>query len=182
VQHYFTKHRIAVLFISAILLLTSGCGFNLRGITQVPLELQTMLVESNDPYGPVTRSIEQQLRLNGIQIEENHSRTDIPTLSILSYSESKDTASIFRDGKTAEHQMILTVSAQVIMPGKQIYPISVAVQRTFFDNPLSALAKDAEQELIIKEMREQAAQKIVRKLLTVNNAAAGSQTAASNAQ
>lgn len=170
-QQYLIKHRIAVLFISLALFLTSGCGFNLRGVTQVPPDLQTLMLESYDPYGPLTRSIDKQLRLNGVSIEENRSRTDIPSLRILSYRENKDTASIFRDGKTAEHQLIIFVEAQVLIPGKDIYPISITVQRTFFDNPLSALAKDAEQDLIITEMREQAAQKIVRKLLTVNSAA-----------
>lgn len=171
-QHYLIKHRFAVLFISIVLFLTSGCGFNLRGLTQVPPELQTLILDSYDPYGPLTRSIDKQLRLNGIIIEENRNRTDIPSLRINHYSETKDTASIFRDGKTAEHQLLVSVEIQVLIPGKNIYPMTVTVHRTFFDNPLSALAKDAEQELIIKEMREEAAQKIVRKLLTVNNAAA----------
>lgn len=182
-QQYLTRHRLAVLFITVILMVTSGCGFNLRGKTQVPDELKTLILDSGDPYGPLTRSVDKQLRLNGINIEENRSRTDVPSLRILNYFESKDTASIFQDGKTAEHQMVITVTAQILMPGKDIYPISVTVARSFLDNPLSALAKDAEQDIIIKEMREQAAQKIVRKLLAVNNAVTEkSAVAAANAE
>lgn len=64
--------------------------------------------------------------------------------------------------------MVLTLQAQVLMPGEDIYPLSVTVFRTFFDNPLAALAKDAEQDIVRQEMREQAAQQLVRKLLTIN--------------
>jgi LPS-assembly lipoprotein len=164
------RNRILMLLLGAIVLVTSGCGFHLRGTTNVPSDLKTITLNSYDPYGPLTREIRSQLKLSDVTVVEPtvSNKKSLPELRIVGATESQATASIFQDGKTAEYQKEMTVRAQVLMPGKDIYPISVTVFRSFFDNPLAALAKDAEQDIIDKEMREQAAQQLIRKLLTVH--------------
>ncbi|WP_339414583.1 LPS assembly lipoprotein LptE [Photorhabdus cinerea] len=163
------RHRILTLLLGLAVLVTAGCGFHLRGTTQVPQELKKLQLASSDPYGPLTRSVRQQLRLNNVTILENGS-AEVPILKLISSSENKDTVSVFQDGKAAERQLILYVNAQVIMPDGSVYPLQSRVDRSFFDNPLEALAKDAENEMINQEMREQAARQLVRQLLTVHSA------------
>src|SRR5471030_1711908 len=133
-----------MLLLSAAVLVTSGCGFHLRGVTNVPDDMKTIVLDAK--------------------------RKDIPSLRILGETSGQATASIFQDGKTAEYQMQLIVNAQVLLPGKDLYPLQVKVFRSFFDNPLTALAKDNEQDIIRQEMRQQAAQQLIRKLLTVRAA------------
>ena len=188
--------KVAVL---GLAVLTAGCGFHLRGNTSVPTEFQKITFDTSDPYGPLSRSIREQLRLSGITIVDpkvdDSKTTDatttssasivdnsataakpadgsdkLPSLRIVGSSESKETVSIFKDGKTAEYQMVLNMNAQVLVRGHDLYPLTVRVYRSFFDNPLTALAKDAEQEMIRQEMRDQAAQQLVRKLLSVHAA------------
>ena len=166
------RHLIVSLFLGLAVLITAGCGYHLRGTTAVPDELKTLTLETSDPYGPLARSVREQLRLSGIHILDNTDAASetVPSLRLQGTKVSRDTASIFQDGKTAEYSMMMVLNAQVLVPNKGIYPISSTVYRSFFDNPLVALAKDSERQIIIDEMRAQAAQQLVRKLLTVHAA------------
>lgn len=163
-------HRILMLLLGAIVLITSGCGFHLRGTTNVPEELKVITLNSYDKYGPITREIRNQLRLSDVTVvpDTATNKKSLPELRIINSTQGQSTASIFQDGKTAEYQLEMTLRAQVLLPGKDVYPITVTVFRSFFDNPLAALAKDAESDIIQQEMRQQAAQQLIRKLLTVH--------------
>ncbi|RLR18431.1 LPS assembly lipoprotein LptE [Sodalis-like symbiont of Bactericera trigonica] len=168
------RYWTLALGLGLVVTITAGCGYHLRGTTaQVPTEMKTMSLNSYDPYGPLTRAVRAELRLNDVTLVDDaqDKNNTLPSLRIVNSSENQVTASVFQDGKTAEyHQMTLSVHAQVRMPGKDYYPIDVKVYRSFFDNPLTALAKDAEGDIIRQEMRQQAAQQLVRKLLTVHAA------------
>jgi len=172
------RQLIIRLFVLAAVMITAGCGFHPRGTTAVPAEMKTLIVQTGDPYGPVARAVRQQLRINGINLVDNTKKASAqyPTLRLGQELSGRDTASVFISGTTAEYSLVTTLTAQVLLPGKGIYPISTTVYRSFFDNPNAALAKDAEQDMIIQEMRQRAAEQLVRKLLTVHAAQEANKT------
>ncbi|MCD1126896.1 LPS assembly lipoprotein LptE [Jinshanibacter sp. LJY008] len=166
------RHPIVTIMVAMAVLVTAGCGFNLRGTTNVPHDLNTLILDTPDPYGPMTRAVRSQLRQSGVTIVDSSTVDEktlksTPSLRLGGASSFRDTVSIFQNGTTAEYQMVMQSSAQVMLPGKGIYNINAKVFRSFFDNPLTALAKDAEEDMLYQEMREQLAQQLVRKLITV---------------
>ena len=166
------RQFFSTLMLAVAVLATAGCGFHTRGTTQIPKEMQTMILTSNDPYGPLARTVRQELRLNAITLVDDSAdrRNSIPSLRLEAENTGRSTASVFIDGTAAEYQLHLTVTAQVLLPGKGIYPLSTTVYRTFFDNSGVPLAKDSEQDMIYQEMRVRAAEQLVRQLIAVHAA------------
>lgn len=154
--------------LSFTLVILTGCGWHLQHETEVPPQFQTMIFNSYDPYGLLSREIKTILNDKKVKLVSPDAAKQHPSLNIINSKLTKGTISIYQDGKSAEYQLILAVNAQVVIAGSDIYPLTVKVFRTFFDNPATALAKSTEQNLIEEEMYNQAAKQLIAKLKSVS--------------
>lgn len=163
------KVTIVVLTVS----LLSACGFHLRGDYSVPEELNKISVTSYDQYSTFTRMMKGQLRMNDVEIVPPFENT--PNLHIISESVGERTLSLYQNTRAAEKELTFRASYRVTIPDLGAKTFSTSVTRSYLDNPLTALAKSVERDMIEDEMRKLATSQILRQMARLKaNIAAGS--------
>lgn len=146
--------------------LLSACGFHLRQSYLIAPELQTLYVSSEDPYGELTRLVKQNLLNNEVTIVK---RLDAktPELRILKDNLDRRTLSVFPNGQVAEYELIYTVRFQLRVPEQEPQEYSFELYRDYQDDPSIALGKSRELDLLLNEMRYDAADRILRDMASV---------------
>lgn len=154
--------RILLATLALSVLLSAGCGFRLQGSYSIPEQLQTLSLSSQDEYSELTRLVRERLRLNSIAVVQP--ADDIPALRIINDSLDRSTLSIYPTGNVAEYELNYQVSFSVQLPEAESQRFDVSIHRDYLDDPRTALAKTREMELLLKEMRIQAADRIIQAL------------------
>lgn len=152
------KVTVVVLTVS----LLSACGFHLRGDYSVPEELNKISVTSYDQYSTFTRMMKGQLRMNDVEIIPPAGNT--PNLHIISESVSERTLSLYQNTRAAEKELTFRARYRVTIPELGDKTFSTSVTRSYLDNPLTALAKSVERDMIEDEMRKLATSQILRQM------------------
>lgn len=166
------KPRIRIYFVLLLVSWLSACGFHLRGDYLLSDELQTLYVSSSDVHGELTRLVKQHLSRNQVQILK-HRDTQSPELRIISDKLDRRTLSVFQNGQVAEYELIYTVTYQIRFATKTGEPIEepkeyrFELNRDYQDDPNLALAKSRELSLLLSEMRQSAADKILRDMARI---------------
>ncbi|MFT4925264.1 MAG: LPS-assembly lipoprotein [Phenylobacterium sp.] len=161
------------LILATLLLMQTGCGFKLRGHHQIPESLKVMHLDSADKYSELARLLRTQLALNNITLVEHsaHNTQSSKTAATLELHQDKldrRTLSLFPNGQVAEYELIYAVRYAVILPEQPAQQFDFEIYRDYQDDPESALAKSKEMKLILREMRQQAADKIIRQLASLS--------------
>ncbi|MGB2740563.1 MAG: LPS assembly lipoprotein LptE [Cognaticolwellia sp.] len=155
-----------LLSFSIILMLLNGCGFQLRGNYLLAPELQTMQFSSVDQYGELTRLVKQHLTINDVVLVQQ-SDDAIPQMRMLKDNLDRRTLSVFPNGQVAEYELIYTVRYQILIPGQEVKNFRFELNRDYQDDPDIALAKSRELSLMLREMRQEAAKKILRDMASI---------------
>lgn len=152
--------RLAFAIMALVIMASAGCGFKLQRSYQIPDELNKLSLSSSDEYSELTRLVRERLRLNNVKIVEP--AKDVPVLRLITDSLERATLSLYPTGNVAEYELIYLVEFAVALPGKEAQPFKVEIRRDYLDDPRTALAKSREMELLTKEMRIQAADRILQ--------------------
>ncbi|RTR37053.1 hypothetical protein EKG38_20350 [Shewanella canadensis] len=157
--------RICFAIMALSILLCAGCGFKLQGSYSIPEQLRTLHLTSQDEYSELTRLVRERLRLHSISLVDESDET--PTLNILRDSLDRSTLSLYPTGNVAEYELTYHVTFAVSLPEGEAQTFEVDIQRDYLDDPRTALAKSREMELLLKEMRIQAADQMIQTLASI---------------
>ncbi|ABV38084.1 rare lipoprotein B [Shewanella sediminis HAW-EB3] len=157
--------RICFAIMALSILLSAGCGFKLQGSYSIPEQLRTLHLSSQDEYSELTRLVRERLRLHSISLVDESDET--PTLNILRDSLDRSTLSLYPTGNVAEYELTYHVTFAVSLPEGEAQTFEVDIQRDYLDDPRTALAKSREMELLLKEMRIQAADQMIQTLASI---------------
>lgn len=152
--------KMTAVILSASLL--SACGFHLRGDYSIPDELETMSLTSYDQYSSFTRMMKGQLRMSEIDVVAP--AENVPNLHLIGEGVGERTLSLYQNTRAAEKELTFRASYRVTLPELGSRTFSTSVTRSYLDNPLTALAKSVERDMIEDEMRKLAASQIIRQM------------------
>ncbi len=173
--------------IAAVLILAlSACGWHLRGSTAGGDKLAMtnaleLVIESKDNHTPLTDALRQSLKAFNIT-EVNKPSASSLTLSLEAEVMDKRTAGVGSDALTSAYEIILTVDYAVSNQAGVITPLNTRarVSRSYDYNVNNANSAAREEELVLREMRRELAQTILRRTKTLSVKTPSSKTTTTN--
>ncbi|MDF3030295.1 MAG: hypothetical protein K0R03_853 [Moraxellaceae bacterium] len=168
--------------LSALLLVTAGltlsaCGFHLRGSYAVPEFLKEITLRL--PVGAEDFGRELRLALERNEIESTGG--DL-VLEVARENLTRQTSSVDSSARAAEYVLVYTVDYRVnSLDGRLYGPLeSLILRRSYQYSASNIVGKSTEEETLVRELRMDAAQQIVRQLTALKTSplapASGSST------
>jgi LPS-assembly lipoprotein len=153
--------RVLAIALGAILV--ASCGFHLRGEANYPFD--TIFV--NAPVSPPL-SVELTRALTGVskaKVVESAAAAEV-ALDVPSVIDDKEVLSLSSGGSVREYQLVKRVTFRLHdkngidwMPAGEI-----VVRRSYTFNETQVLARDLQEQRLLREMQTDAVQQIVRRL------------------
>lgn len=158
--------RIHLLLAAGILLclLVAGCGFKMRGITQLPFTSLYTNIPQNSAFGSrVWRAIQANSPKTVVTAEAGQAEA---TLRQISFDRSRREVSLDAQGKVEEYELTLAFTFTMTdSHGNELIPVSriVATRQLPYDEDDSA-AKQEEMVQLYADMEKSIADRLIRRI------------------
>jgi LPS-assembly lipoprotein len=163
--------RTLLLVLAAMLV--SSCGFHLRGTAALPFD--TLYIDA--PQSSVFATQVRRVIGAGSRTRVTNNPTEADaTLKILHELREKEILSLSAGGRVRELQLRYRVQYQVVDRNKNLLapPSEILLRRDYSFNDQAQLSKDSEEGLLYRDMENDAAQQLIRRLQAAAKAAAKS--------
>lgn len=172
------------IIVSLLVLTLSACGWHLRGSAagEDKLAMTTPLdvvIVTKDDHSPLVNALRQALpsyKINELDIVTSSALT----LNLNREELDKRTAGVGSDALTSAYEIILRVEYSISNASGVITPLDTSARttRTYNYNVNNANSAAQEEELVLREMRRELANTILRRLKNLSAKAASTPTPA----
>lgn len=146
-------------FIIVIAFSLASCGFTPRQANLVPQELRQLTLTTQPSSQAFAESLRQLGSINDlVWISEGPIR-----LRLMDEKVTRRLLSVFASGQVAEYELNYILRYQLSVNSVSM-PLEINILRDYQDDPKQVLAKSVELELIMQELRTQAAEQLLRTL------------------
>jgi LPS-assembly lipoprotein len=150
-------------FAFCLLASLAACGFQLRGDTPMPF---TSVYVQASPTSQLALQVKRAVRSgSGTKVAETPEEAQV-ILQIMKELQEKQILSLSGGGRVSEYQLRYRVAFRLTdAKNREHIPASeILLRRDFSFNDEQALAKEAEENLLYRHMRDDAVQQLVRRL------------------
>jgi LPS-assembly lipoprotein len=147
----------------SVVLLLGACGFHLRG--QAGMPFSSLYIDAAAPDTPFIAELSRNLEFNNVRLVHSAEQADL-VLNIVYELPEKHILSLGGSGRVNEYQLRYRVSPRAYDKQRQdwIPAAEMVQQRDYSYRDTEILAKEAEEALLYKSMRNDMVQQIVRRL------------------
>ncbi|CUA83406.1 LPS assembly lipoprotein LptE [Pseudidiomarina woesei] len=156
------RQLLQYLVILLVTLTLVGCGFHLRDSYQLPPNMHNVAIEAS-AFSEFRSVLKQRFELAGAEIVAAEQAGLV--VMVINDQLNRRTLSLSQSGQVAEYELIYTVNYQLLLPDKAPRELQVEVYRDYQDDPNFALAKTREREVLVREMRDEAARQLLRQTI-----------------
>lgn len=160
-------HRgVAILFVAVLALSLSACGFHLRGQYAIPDFLKEVTLRT--PAS--SKDFDKEMRL---ALERNNILPDGGDIVVEVTRENltRQTSTVDSHAKAAEYTLVYTVEYRVGQLGQKLSgpKQSLILRRSYQYSTTNVVGKSTEEDTLVRELRTDAANQIVRQLATLKS-------------
>lgn len=151
------------LIILALAMLMAACGFHLRGPRPLPFQTLHLGVSA---YSELGADLRRQIRANGgTTLTEKAADAEV-AVQVLSEGREKIILSLDTAGKVREYELRQRFAFRVVArDGREVLPATtLVVRREMSFNDGQVLAKEQEEVMLYREMQNDVADQVLRRL------------------
>lgn len=143
----------------------TACGFHLHGYEPMPVQLQTLYLQTNTPYNTFTKELTQSLQSAHIRLVQDAINAPL-VLQILNEGFTQQVTSSGSGSQTTTYLLIYTVNYQLLnQAGNMVLPKqTITVTRNYSVSANQLLGDTNTQNMLLGDMQRDAIYQMLNRL------------------